>query len=181
MASEADDEGQEGGDEVYGLRVVSVGPDEAGVRLDKTLAALLPEFSRARLQALIAEGRVEFEGVIVTDASAKAAVGEYTLEIPPPEPAEPQPEAIPIVVLFEDPHLNATGGLAPLRLADGRESRVPLLPFTLDGQRPGLRLQPQPAGAQGQALLRELGYTEAEIAALRAGGVMGGEAIEAST
>src|SRR6478609_8216976 len=34
--------------------------------------------------------------------------------------------------LFDDPHLNATGGLAPMRLEDGRETKVPLLPLTLD-------------------------------------------------
>ena len=31
--------------------------------------------------------------------------------------------------LFDDPHLNGTGGLAPLTLPDGRETRVPLLPL----------------------------------------------------
>jgi crotonobetainyl-CoA:carnitine CoA-transferase CaiB-like acyl-CoA transferase len=44
--------------------------------------------------------------------------------------------------LFDDPHLNGTGGLAPLTLPDGRETRVPLLPLMLDGQRPGVRLNP---------------------------------------
>ena len=33
--------------------------------------------------------------------------------------------------LFDDPHLNATGGMAPLTLPDGRETRVPLLPLSL--------------------------------------------------
>jgi len=95
-ASEADDE------DIFGERVVTL---EAGGRLDKALALALPEFSRARLQALIAEGRVSRGGAPVTDGSAKAQAGDYRLEIPPPAPADPQPEAIPLTVLFEDAHL----------------------------------------------------------------------------
>ena len=72
-----------------------------------------------------------------------------------------QPEA-----LFDDPHLNQTGGLAPLTLADGRETRVPLLPLTLDGERPGLRLQPPQLGEHSAQLLRELGYSDEQVASL---------------
>lgn len=86
----------------FGERVVTLA---TGGRVDKALAEALPEFSRARIQALMAEGRVSREGQPVTDGSAKAQAGDYRLEIPPPEPAEPQPEAIPLVVLYEDEHL----------------------------------------------------------------------------
>lgn len=65
--------------------------------------------------------------------------------------------------LFDDPHLNGTGGLAPLTLPDGRETRVPLLPLTLDGQRPGVRSSPPAIGEHTAALLREAGYTDAQI------------------
>jgi len=103
MASETDDPEAFGDrDEVFGLRVVTLA---AGGRVDKALAEALPEFSRARIQALIAEGRVSRGGAPVTDGSAKAQAGDYRLEIPPPEPAEPQPEAIPLTVLYEDEHL----------------------------------------------------------------------------
>ncbi len=77
--------------------------------------------------------------------------------------------------LFDDPHLNQSGGLAPIRLNDGTESRVPLLPLTLDGKRPGVRLQPPRAGEHTAALLQEVGYTEAEVAALRARGAVAGD------
>ncbi|QKV51697.1 CaiB/BaiF CoA transferase family protein [Comamonas antarctica] len=69
--------------------------------------------------------------------------------------------------LLQDPHLLATGGLAPIALGDGRETLAPLLPFTLDGARPGVRLQPPQAGEHTAQLLREAGYSDAEIAALQ--------------
>jgi crotonobetainyl-CoA:carnitine CoA-transferase CaiB-like acyl-CoA transferase len=74
--------------------------------------------------------------------------------------------------LFDDPHLNGTGGLAPLVLPDGRETRVPLLPFTLGGARPGLRLNPPRLGEHTEALLREVGYSEADIASLHSNHVI---------
>jgi crotonobetainyl-CoA:carnitine CoA-transferase CaiB-like acyl-CoA transferase len=39
--------------------------------------------------------------------------------------------------LLDDPHLKATGGLAPITLPDGRQAHTVLLPLTLDGERPG--------------------------------------------
>ena len=111
MASEADPGSEAAaddsadGDEAFGVRVVAVAADEATGRVDKLLANLLPEMSRARVQALIAQGRVSRDGLAVADASARAQPGDYRLEIPPPEPAEPQAEAIPLTVLFEDAYL----------------------------------------------------------------------------
>jgi len=69
--------------------------------------------------------------------------------------------------LFDDPHLNATGGLAQIRMNDGSASKVPLMPFTLDGQRPGIRLQPPLLGEHTTDLLREVGYSDADIAAFK--------------
>jgi crotonobetainyl-CoA:carnitine CoA-transferase CaiB-like acyl-CoA transferase len=74
--------------------------------------------------------------------------------------------------LFEDPHLNATGGLAPMELPDGRATKVPLLPLTLDGQRLGLRLDPPKLGEHTDALLAAVGYDAAQIAQLRTDGVV---------
>ncbi len=76
--------------------------------------------------------------------------------------------------LFDDPHLNATGGLAPVRMNDGSQSRVPLMPFTLGGQRPGIRLQPPLLGEHSRELLQEVGYSDAEIDALRSSRIIQG-------
>jgi 23S rRNA pseudouridine1911/1915/1917 synthase len=98
-----------------GVRVVEIGVDEAGGRLDKTLADKLADLSRGRVQALMAAGQVSLCDAPVTDASAKAAPGLYTLLIPPPEAAQPLGEAIPLAVLYEDAHLivvNKAAGMA---------------------------------------------------------------------
>jgi crotonobetainyl-CoA:carnitine CoA-transferase CaiB-like acyl-CoA transferase len=78
--------------------------------------------------------------------------------------------------LFDDPHLNATGGLAPVRMNDGSLSKVPLMPFTLGGARPGIRLQPPTLGEHTDALLGEVGYSAADIERLKARHVTAGAA-----
>lgn len=72
--------------------------------------------------------------------------------------------------LFEDAHLRATGGLAPMVLPDGRETHVPLLPVQLDGHRPGIRLPPPRLGEHTRDLLAGLGYGPAEADKLLADG-----------
>ncbi len=79
--------------------------EAAGERLDKTLAAQWPGLSRARLQALMAEGRLTRDGAVISDPSSRSRPGRYQLHIPEVLAAEPQAEPIPLVVLFEDAHL----------------------------------------------------------------------------
>ncbi|WP_396434290.1 CaiB/BaiF CoA transferase family protein [Limnohabitans sp.] len=73
--------------------------------------------------------------------------------------------------LFDDPHLQATGGLADVRLSDGPKAgqmtRAALFPFTMDGQRLGVRRQPPRQGENTNELLQSLGLSAAEIAHLR--------------
>lgn len=69
--------------------------DAPGLRLDKALAAAFPTLSRARLQALLAEGAVRRDGQPITSGSAKAQAGLYAVIVPPVVAATPQPEAIP--------------------------------------------------------------------------------------
>ena len=74
--------------------------------------------------------------------------------------------------LFDDPHLQATGGLAEVRLTDGpragETARAALFPFTMDGQRLGVRHQPPKQGENTDELLQGLGLSVADIAHLRA-------------
>ncbi|MFC7459564.1 CaiB/BaiF CoA transferase family protein [Hydrogenophaga defluvii] len=68
--------------------------------------------------------------------------------------------------LFDDPHLNATGGLAPIALPDGRPAKAVLLPLTLDGERPPVRLSPPKLGEHNVEVLTALGYTPEQAQAL---------------
>ena len=92
-------------EELFVLRLLEIAPDQASGRIDKLLAIGLPDLSRARIQALITEGRVTRDGFPVPDGSAKAQPGIYRFEIPPPTSAIPLPEDIPLTVLYEDTHL----------------------------------------------------------------------------
>lgn len=81
---------------------LEISPEWAGQRLDKALS-VLAELSRARLQALMAEGHVTLEGKTVDDASRKVREGEvYALVIPPVEPAEPEAQDIDLKIIYED-------------------------------------------------------------------------------
>jgi len=72
-------------------------------RLDKVLVTHLPDASRSRLQALIKDGRVSVEERPAEKSSQMIEPGQrIRLEIPPPEPVELQPEAIPLDVIFEN-------------------------------------------------------------------------------
>jgi crotonobetainyl-CoA:carnitine CoA-transferase CaiB-like acyl-CoA transferase len=75
--------------------------------------------------------------------------------------------------LLDDPHLQATGGLAPIHLPDGREVSTPLLPLMIDRQRLPVRNDPPAIGADTDALLQELGYADEARQSLRAAGVVG--------
>jgi crotonobetainyl-CoA:carnitine CoA-transferase CaiB-like acyl-CoA transferase len=68
--------------------------------------------------------------------------------------------------LFDDPHLKASGGLAKLTVEDGSQTDMPLLPISLDGQRLPPRLPIAKIGEHTQEVLRELGYSDEQIAAL---------------
>ena len=78
--------------------------------------------------------------------------------------------------LYDDEHLLATGGLADITLPDGERAgqtaKTTLFPFTMDGHRLGVRLQPPTKGEHTSALLSALGYDDAAIAALRRAGAV---------
>jgi crotonobetainyl-CoA:carnitine CoA-transferase CaiB-like acyl-CoA transferase len=75
--------------------------------------------------------------------------------------------------LFDDPHLRAGGGLAPVTLEDGRETMLPVLPIAVDGERTGGAATLPRAGADTRAVLAGLGMGADEIEALLAAGAVG--------
>ena len=90
-----------------GLIAFEAGPDAAGQRLDQWLAQKLgADFSRSRVQALIKQGAVSVGGKAAPEARRKMAPGDVvTVDLPQPEPPEPQGEDIALDVLYEDSEL----------------------------------------------------------------------------
>jgi 23S rRNA pseudouridine1911/1915/1917 synthase len=99
------------GSHLQGLVTVIVAGDEGSARLDRVLAARLPELSRSRLKALILAGQVSIgqtgtgKGSIgaVRDPAYHVGRGEtITIDVPEATPAEPGPEDIPLSIVYED-------------------------------------------------------------------------------
>ena len=85
-------------------KVIS-GTIDARGRLDKTLAEATG-LSRARIQALIAEGAVMVDGKVAAQASVRTAAGTaFSVAVPPTGDPAARPQDIPLSVVFEDEHL----------------------------------------------------------------------------
>ena len=84
------------------IRRFEVTEDGAGVRMDKYLSGLVPEFSRSYLQRLIQEERVRVDGRPVR--GKEKAVPGTVIELDVPEAVEPriEPEDLPLKILYED-------------------------------------------------------------------------------
>ncbi len=77
----------------------------APARLDKALADAT-NLSRARVQALIAQGAVEVAGALATSPSARVAGDTpFRIHVPAATPAQAAPQHIPLDIAFEDEHL----------------------------------------------------------------------------
>ena len=81
--------------------------------------------------------------------------------------------------LFDDAHLNASGGLVDVTVPDGEFKgtpiRLPALPLEMNGQRFGAHLDVPRVGQYTKEVLTELGYSAAEIAEMIAAGAVGAE------
>ena len=82
----------------------TVPEDLAGQRLDRALAALFGELSRARIQRLVAAGEVEIDGRHAGKSSLAVEAGQVLcLRLPAAAGDQgPRPQAIPLDVLYED-------------------------------------------------------------------------------
>jgi 23S rRNA pseudouridine1911/1915/1917 synthase len=75
-------------------------------RIDRALVEAIPELSRARIQALIGDGALAINGVLVSDASSTKHRGQtYTLSVPLPRPDHAEAQDIPLDIRHEDDHL----------------------------------------------------------------------------
>lgn len=93
-------------DETTESVVITASSEFAGERLDKWLPIVAPELSRSRAKAIIEKGDVLLDDKPITSPKHKViADGRYVILMPPPMDAAPQPEDIPLNVLFEDEHL----------------------------------------------------------------------------
>ncbi len=78
--------------------------EAAGKRVDKFISSnASDDISRARVQALVRQGKVTINGLVPKGTSAKISAGDtIRFEMPPPEDAVPEPEDIPLDILYED-------------------------------------------------------------------------------
>jgi crotonobetainyl-CoA:carnitine CoA-transferase CaiB-like acyl-CoA transferase len=74
--------------------------------------------------------------------------------------------------LFDDPHLNASGGLVETRVAGGKSIKVPGLPIEFDGERLPKRSDPPGIGEGAREILKGLGYEEDQLETLAAAKVI---------
>jgi 23S rRNA pseudouridine1911/1915/1917 synthase len=82
---------------------ILVAEADAGGRLDRVLAANVAELSRTRLKALIEAGSVAVDGRTIRDPGQRVNSGAaIVVDIPPPAPAKPSAEPIPLAVVYED-------------------------------------------------------------------------------
>ena len=85
---------------------ILVPSDQAGQRLDRVLASLLPDLSRSRLENLIDQGAVTRGGATIKDANHRVKGGEtYNIAVPEAVPATPRGQDIPLTVVYEDKDL----------------------------------------------------------------------------
>jgi len=98
---------------------------QAGERLDRALAMLLPDYSRTRLKALLLEGAVTVNEVVLDNPKHKTHLGDrISLVLPEAKPPEPLPELIALDIRYEDDHLivlNKPAGLV-VHPASGHET-----------------------------------------------------------
>jgi 23S rRNA pseudouridine1911/1915/1917 synthase len=85
---------------------ITLPADTSDERLDRALANQLPDLSRSRLKALIEQGCVSRDGIVVREPSTRVKAGQnFAIILPEPEPANPDAQDIALTVLYEDADL----------------------------------------------------------------------------
>ena len=128
-------------------RTFEAGIDD--VRLDRFLAAALPDLTRSHIQKLIKAGHVTINGFAASSSRRLKSTDLVTIEIPPPAPSRLEPEDIAIEIIYEDTDMaviNKPAGLtvypapghAGHTLVNAMLQRFPDLACFGDSPRPGI-------------------------------------------
>ena len=83
-------------------RTLCVPPEAAGGRVDAWLAAQAEDLTRSAVQRLLEDGRITCAGAPLSKNYRLRGGETLELSLPEPEPAELQPQAIPLDVVYED-------------------------------------------------------------------------------
>jgi len=119
-------------------RTHAVTTEEQGVRLDRVLAQAWPDFTRSRIQSLIATGCVLVDGS-PAKSSAPARAGALVVAVlPPPTTGGMIPEDIPLSIVFEDEDLLVLDKPAGLVVHPGAGVRTGTLAHALLAHTPGI-------------------------------------------
>ena len=87
-------------------REITVSSELDGLRLDRALAATVPQHSRSFLASLIEQGHVAIDGKATTKPSSRVSAGSVlTLELPSVLPPTIEGQDLPLEILFEDADL----------------------------------------------------------------------------
>lgn len=107
LLSVLDEHAEEAGEGQAEMRRAQISIEQHGVRLDKALVEVVPEFSRSYLQQLLAQGAVQLNGQVANKASLKVKLGdELHVEMRPTAQSQSfKPEAMSLHVVYEDSRL----------------------------------------------------------------------------
>ncbi|MFQ6014437.1 MAG: RluA family pseudouridine synthase [Anaerolineae bacterium] len=153
-------------------RVVKLVAEAPGQRIDRYVADLLPDLSRAAVQRLIDQDLVKVNGLSVKPSYRLGEGDQITVQLPPSEEVPLEPEPIPLDIAYEDGDLIVVNKPAGVVVHPGRgHGRGTLLNALLAhcpelaqlvGDRPGIihRLDKDTSGliivAKNEAAQRDL-------------------------
>jgi 23S rRNA pseudouridine1911/1915/1917 synthase len=86
-------------------RHLTVEPEYDGMRLDHFITALMPEQSRSHVQRLIKDGRVTGPAAPLRASTAVRRGQVFAIDVPAPTEAIPEPESLPLLIIYQDEHL----------------------------------------------------------------------------
>jgi len=87
------------------LEIIEFEAPAGNKRLDKIVSAHLPDHSRNQVQGLIADGYVTVDGEQLKPGNKLSGGESIVVSLPPPVDPTPQPEDIPLEILYEDDYL----------------------------------------------------------------------------